>query len=219
MVLNRFKILLGTLMVSGLLSCSSGLRKEARIDDIAKKDSFAMANATYEFENDSLSAASLKAFEMRAKQKLHDVADYIQMLSDHALDKSFRMQAKQMMLDVFWDASSMISLDTSSVLKPTKFEISNFVDDMLASRFPKLKVEISKVKTLYGLKRKDKDTYEGQLTYWQTVYRIDPTKKVKLNEHKMNANILLTRIRKTFGTSTKEIWIVFVGDTEVADAD
>jgi hypothetical protein len=206
------------LIAFSLLSCSSSGHKMAmeasQQDSIGLKDSIA-AVKTYEFEKDSLSASSLKAFELRAIQKLYDVADYIQILSDRSIDKSFRIQAKQMMFDVFSDASNTISFSSNPEESLEKISISDFLDKMLASQFPKLKMEINQVKTVQGLQRKDKDTYEGQLTFHQVTYRIDPTRKVKLNEHQMKANISLARITKTFGTTTKEVWIVFLGNTEV----
>ncbi len=208
------------LIVFSLWSCSSSERKMAmeasKQDSIGLKDSMAVVK-TYEFEKDTLSASSLKAFELRAIQKLYDVADYIQILSDRSIDKSFRIQARQMMLGVFSDATNTISFNASVEETLEKISINDFTDKMLAGQYPKLKVEINRVKILQSLQRKNKDTYEGQLIFQQDTYRIDPTKKVKLNEHKMKANIALTRITKSFGATSKEVWIVFLGNTKVVD--
>jgi hypothetical protein len=220
-LIKQLVIFMLALIAFSLLSCSSSGHKMAmeasQQDSIGLKDSIAVK--TYEFEKDSLSASSLKAFELRAIQKLYDVADYIQILSDRSIDKSFRIQAKQMMFDVFSDASNTISFSDNPEGSLERISISDFLDKMLASQFPKLKMEINQVKTVQGLQRKDKDTYNGQLTFHQATYRIDPTRKVKLNEHQMKANISLARITKTFGTTTKEVWIVFLGNTEVVDEE
>lgn len=55
-----------------------------------------------EFESDYLKSESLYAYGERAKQKLLDFADYLNIVKDTALDTNFRKHARNMMQGLFY---------------------------------------------------------------------------------------------------------------------
>ena len=58
-------------------------------------------NILKEFETDYLDEASLFAYEVKAKQKLSDFADYLRIMTDTSLDMSFRIKAGEMIKKLF----------------------------------------------------------------------------------------------------------------------
>ncbi len=58
-------------------------------------------NIENEFTVDELDEATLNAFEKRAIQKLKDLADYINVFADTAYSAEFRIQARQMINELF----------------------------------------------------------------------------------------------------------------------
>jgi hypothetical protein len=210
------KFLVMTLIGFYLLACSSAYRKAA--PEMAEMDSISMRNdsfakETYQFENDTLSPSALKAFELRAGQILQDAADYMQMLADPNIERPFKSQAKQMMLDVFADATNMIEINIASDAKPLKMEVTQLTDSLLSNQFP-IKIEIQNVRVGKSLVQKKQGTYDGQLTFLQTVYRINKPENIRLNIYQMNVTISLKRVTKEFGSTTKEVWQVFLGNIE-----
>jgi hypothetical protein len=215
-LLKHTRLLMMTLIGSCLLSCSSAYRKAA--PEMAAMDSISMRNdsfakETYQFENDTLSASALKAFEIRAGQILLDVADYMQMLADPAIERPFKSQARQMMLDVFTDTTNTIEISTVANTKPSKMPVGQMIDSLLSNQFP-IKIEIQNVRVAKTLVQTKHKTYAGQLTFLQTIYRINKPENIRQNSYQMNVAISLKRVTKEFGSTTKEVWQVFLRNIE-----
>ena len=171
----------------------------------------------YQFENDTLSPAALRAFEVRAAQMLQDVADYIQLLSDPSIEHSFKIQAKQMMLDVFTEPGNTVDFSASANEQSLKMEIGQFADSLLTGRLPVVKIELKNVQPSQNLQFTRHKIYEGQLTFQQTTYRIYKPGNIRLNGYRMKADITLKRVTKEFGSTTKDVWKVFLGNIERTD--
>lgn len=207
-----------------ILSCSSPVNKQKYMEaakqesvNSIKTDSVDQQKGSekaYEFEKDTLSASSLRAFELRAIQKLQDIAGYVQILSDLSLDKSFRMQARQMMQGIFSDGNNTISTKTFDGGNSLKLTVNQFIDSV-SNQYPKLKVEIYDIQTIQNLHLTNNHVYAGALTFWQTTYRVQKTGNIKLNEEQMLADITLKRVDKEFGNTAKEVWEAFLGNIEI----
>lgn len=183
---------------------------EAIINSI-KADSMMISG--FEFEKDSLSDSSLRAFEVRAAQKLRDVADLIQIMSDTSIEQSFREQAKQMMISTFLKGANTITFKSDDN-RTEKLTITQLTDSLLANTDPKLEVEVTGIESQQNLQRKKAYTYEGSLSFNQSIYQ-RRNGSLKLTKHNMKISIVVKRIVKKFGTSSKEVWEVLLGNVEI----
>ena len=191
--------------------------------DSIMKDSLLKAEKAHpglEFENDTLSLASLKAFEVRASQKLKDVYDYAQIILDPSIEKSFKNQAKQMMLALFDNEGTTIEITLNENEKPQAIPIKNFINNLLNTNSPKPIFDIKDIKPSKEIRKYNKDNaYRGQLTFLQTIYRTDNSKPVIIQFGKMTASYFIIRVKKEFGASTKEVWEVLLGNINVAQEE
>lgn len=203
---------------SGLLLFGCGASPNQRAQESIKaskmRDSISVA---MEFEKDSLSETTLEAFEKRATQKLEDAADYIQILSDSSIDRSFRLQARQMLIAVFEKKTNTIPFDLSGKGELKKLNTLQFADSLLSDRYSRLKVEIADIETLKALSLKGKKTYEGVLSFTQKVYHYQQDTPIKLSKYNMEVVIVVKRTTKRFGTSTKKIWEVLLRDIKIVE--
>ncbi len=176
-------------------------------DSILKVD---FANSGFEFEGDSLSPERLKAFEVRATQKLKDLYDYFRMMLDTSIEKSFKLQAKQMMLALFESPESSIVVALDEGDKPQKMTVSDFANKLTSASPINLKFEIEKIRTNTEI---EKGTiYKGELIYTQTIYRMEGSNPVIIQHGATKVKYVIKRIKKQFGNTQKEVWEVLLGD-------
>ncbi len=191
-----------------LLSCKAGNQEayqDYALEEAATSDSISLEET---FQSDSLSEANLRAFENRAIQKLHDVMDLIEILSNPKNESSFRTQAKTMLLENFENpANNQISLILPDI-KPFRLTVSQFADTLLNNGFLPLKLKISESSVKQPLTLADKNKYQG-IIYFQ----MEPTANVKtLYPKDVMVNIVLKKATKDFGGSFRDVWEVFLGD-------
>lgn len=189
-----------------LLSCKSA-RPEMTADSTQLEtvaDSFSLEET---FQADSLSASNLRAFENRAVQKLHDVMDLIEIMSNPDNDKAFRAQAKAMLLGNFENDRNEISLVLPDV-EPFQYTIAQFADSLTDNRFLPLKLRLTGSNIHEPLSLQDDNAYKGMI-----YFSLEPTANNKtLYPKDMEAEIVLKKIHKDFGGATREVWEVFLGD-------
>jgi len=66
------------------------------------------------------------AFEIKAKQKLTDLADYLQIYADNSLDEAFREHARQMILDLFISDSVQVKIRIKKDKEEINLKINEF---------------------------------------------------------------------------------------------
>jgi hypothetical protein len=189
-----------------LLSCKSA-RPEMAADSTQLEtvaDSFSLEET---FQADSLSPSNLRAFENRAVQKLHDAMDLIEILSNPNNDDAFRAQAKSMLLENFESNKNEISLVLPDI-EPFRYTISQFADSLTDNRFLPLKLRLADSNIHEPLASKGDNQLKGMI-----YFSLEPTANYKtLYPKDMEVEIVLKKIPKDFGTTTKEVWEVFLGD-------
>lgn len=183
-------------------------------DSILKVD---FVNSGFEFEGDTLSPERLKAFEVRASQKLKDLYDYFRMMLDTSIEKSFKLQAKQMMLALFESPESSIETTLNEVERPQKMTVSDFVNKLTSPSAINLKLVIENIRSNAEIKKGN--IYKGELTYTQTVYRIEGSNPFIILHGATKVNYVIKRIKKQFGNTQKEVWEVLLGDIVLAITD
>jgi hypothetical protein len=215
---NYIAFCLPVLVSLVVISCSSGVRREMMIKDSLMMDSIVkdsiakatLASSGFEFENDTLSAASLKAFETRASQKLKDVYDYTQMMLDPSIEKSFKMEAKQMMLALFESSENKIEITLQKNGGPQAIPIKDFTENAIGKTSANFHFKIQNITTSLEITRNK--TYKGLISYTHTLYRIENSQPVIIQQGPMTSEYHIKKIKKKFGASEKEIWEVLLGD-------
>lgn len=205
---NSIYSLLLTIVFVMLLSCKAGNR-EAYKDYALEDETETCGILLHEtFQSDSVSEANLRAFEKRAIQKLHDVMDLIEILSDQKTEPTFRKQAKSMLLENFKNPDeNRISLILPDI-KPFRYTVSQFADTLLNNGFLPLKLKILESSVKRPLSIVDKNKYLGTI-----YFQMEPTANFKtLYPKDVMVNIVLKKVTKDFGGSSQEVWEVFLGD-------
>lgn len=202
-----YSFLIMTLVII-LLSCKAG--NQETYQDYALLEESATDSISLEetFQSDSLSETNLRAFENRAIQKLHDVMDLIEILSEPKNEGTFRIQAKTMLLENFENPDkNQISLILPDI-KPFKYSVAQFADTLLNNRFLPLKLKILESSVKQPLTLVDKNKYQGVI-----YFQMEPTANFKtLYPKDVIVNIVLKKVTKDFGGSSQEVWEVFLGD-------
>jgi hypothetical protein len=184
-------------------------------DDAAKQEAELIetkASIKNEFESDDLSKKSLKAFEVKAKQKLVDFSDYLGICSDKQMDESFKGQARQMILDMF--ISDSVRINTLLLNEPDKknIPINEFLSSRLAAGYNSMDFLLDSIEVVGPLRRIDDNNYKGRLSFSRLVKACSASDTVLLSPARMEADIFASKVYKPFGTDTLLVWSVFLGE-------
>lgn len=164
------------------------------------------------FESAELSPETLKAFEMSACRKLTDLADYIRIYSDKSVDKSFKNQARQMIIDMFADSAIVINRKITEAGKPGNVSLSEFLDQQIAEKGFTGETVFDSISVTNHLTRTSESIYSGSLSFVRNIEVRTPSGKVLKNSAGMNAGFYAIKKSKLFGNDTLTIWSVFLGE-------
>jgi hypothetical protein len=164
------------------------------------------------FEADHPSTQALQAFEVKAKQKLVDFADYLQIYMDKSLDESFKDHARQMIRDLFISDSILINLQVSDELKEKNVTIMDFLKVVSASGSVTPAVIIDSIEISEPLQKVSDSKYAGSLKF-SLQFKGSASQDISRTESNNNTvEIIAAKIKKQFGRDTMQLWQVFLGD-------
>jgi len=166
------------------------------------------------FESDTLSDASLRAFEGTAIIKLSDFSDYLAILQDTSKAMSFRDKAREMFRGLFIDENSVIQLwdpDKSGTREVTIKQL--LLDENIGSE-PFGEIIPDSVRVKQALWRTGDSIFTGKLSYSYTYNRYNPEKGSNSPLANGTIEFFLKHHEKTFGTDTLLVWDVFLGNVE-----
>ncbi len=163
-----------------------------------------------EFETDELTVTSLFVYERTAKQKLSDFADYLYVLSDTALDISFREKAGEVINRSFLNENMGIQLREKNN-DTVEIPIHLFIDHVLNESFILSSFSIDSINIYKPLQRSDDSIYSGMLNFSQNF--ISPS-HVKEFPHSIKRTIqyYLIKEEKVFGSDTLKVWNIRFGE-------
>jgi hypothetical protein len=166
------------------------------------------------FGSDTLSDASLRAFEGAAILKLSDFADYFAIFRDTSLAGPFREKAREMILGLFISDKSLIEVSEPNEPGRYKFTVENFLKDTEAGslRFGKIIPDSTRVKQ--ELKQSGDSIYAGKLSYAYTFLRDNPSAGSNPLPATGTVEFFLKQHTKNFGPDTLTLWDVFLGNME-----
>jgi hypothetical protein len=151
----------------------------------------------------------LRALETTAKQKLIDFSDFLKIVSDSTLDKTFRHQAEEMAGKLFISEKlNTINLSNPSagpnITKIEKFQQGGILKEFSCSI---LSDQIS-IKT--PLTYANDSTYIGSLTFNQKCKSSGNSKQKGI--FTQTIDIYAIKILKSFGKEQLPIWEIFLGN-------
>lgn len=167
----------------------------------------------YDFNAKTPSAKSLTAFEQRAKQKVFDFFDYVEIISDTGYNITLRKHSVELALKLFVDDDCVIQETDLKSNKVKELTISKFLNDLLVSGQGILKASISEIEIANKLQKKSENVYSGSITFKSSTDILDSTLKSKTdNIVSKKIIIVLKKTPVQFEKEKKLIWRVFLGD-------
>ena len=193
-------------------SCESTERKDSGMEETAL--AITRDSIRNEFESDDLSQKSLRAFEEKAKQKLVDFADYLSIYSDKSLDKAFKDQSQQMIIDLFISESTRVKILPRGKMKEESLPVKQLFSLDFMSDYNSLEFIFDSIKISKPLYRTNDLCYTGSLNFSQQVKSFSSFDSSITVASARKVDIIATKVRKPFGSDTLQIWRVFLGKIE-----
>jgi len=168
-------------------------------------------NIRDEFETNYLNEASLFAYEIAAKQKLSDLSDYLQIMTDTTLDMSFRKKAGEMIKSTFQSENDKLDLIELNEGPVKEYKVSRIINMGLDGKLPHVNFAVEFIQVYKHLNRTDNNTYSGILRFVQN-YTDQAVPKQITNSIKREADFYVVKKDKVFGTDSLKIWTVQLGN-------
>ncbi len=186
--MKRHLIILGALLAFILFSAKScdddpGANRDAEEEALIG----AMDSVINEFGTEYLDEESLFAFTQKAKQKLMDYSDYMNMANDTSLDSAFRNQALAMTIELFKKGSGPIESFAGRVIK------------------------IDSIRLIEPLHLTGTVLYKGVLGFREGIKSLGGDTTADVSSWK-KVEFLATKSNKLFATDTLRIWQVYLGE-------
>ena len=153
----------------------------------------------YKFEKAQLQPTDLKAFEIRGQQMVSDLVDYMNIYADTSILKNFRLQAKQMIRELF----------TSDALLDSFFVQLNFVENYeqgtLFFKEKPVKIQLQSAYLTESFTQQTDSSYSGSIQFG--LY-FPEEKFYRQNEL---LELQLVKKSKQFGENSVIVWELFFG--------
>jgi hypothetical protein len=211
--MRRFLYILGAILAY-FVFCSKSCTSEEKDNSLRQETELAQTkkNIKEEFESEKLSRKSLRAFEVKAEQKLVDLADYLHIYDDESMDDSFKKQARQMILDLFLPDNVMINLNLSGEKDQKRFTVAEFLNKDQTSGYHSRDYIFDSIEIARPLRSTDETDYRGSLVFSCRMIAYSSSDTVRMGPVKMEADIIAAKVKKPFGTDTLSVWGVFLGN-------
>jgi hypothetical protein len=191
-------------------SCETPENKATMNEEIAFKAT--LDSITSSFVTDHLSEQTLRSLEVKAEQKLADLADYLQIYTDKSLDKSFRDHARQMIRDLFISDSVMIFLLVTPGISEECISLKDFLRSSTGLPGKSLKFTFDSLILTKPLRRINEICYTGNMSFLQR-YQMPCSSNPEVSYSvKKEVEIIAKKVTKAFGSDTLKIWSVLLGD-------
>lgn len=211
--MKRYLIITGlflALLVFCSKSCETPENEQAQKREIVFQATLDSINSS--FVSDNLSEQMLRSFEVKAKQKLTDFADYLQICTDKSLDESFREHAQQMIHDLFISDSVYIDLHVPNEIKGKAKTINDFLKMTAGSEENFIGIMFDSIVLSEPLHKINDLSYAGSLKFLQRYELLSSRNTTISHSIDKEVEIIATRVKKPFGSDTLKIWTVLLGN-------
>ncbi len=165
-----------------------------------------------EFGSEDLSIASLQAFEVKAKQKLIDLGDYLHIYTVKSMDDSFKEQARQMILELFISDSVLIDPLLTDGPEGKYLILPEFIASVPVSGYHSIDFIFDSIEIANPLRRTDENSYTGTLTFSRYVKFCTTSDTAITGPATLEVEMTASKVNKAFGADTLQIWSVFLGN-------
>ena len=202
--------LLFTFFIFSSDSCDSSIEEKQR----RKKERFHQKIESIRdgFESDYLTEIARIAFEKKAKQKLVDFSDYFTIYSDKSMDTLFREKTGEMMLGLFYHSETKLEFKLDDSEKSIRMDTEELMDRLQKSEYDVLQMDADSIQTYSALERINESSYMGILSYVQSIQGIMDNDTILIDVTTMQSEFYVMKVMKNFGTESKRIWKVFLGN-------
>lgn len=154
-----------------------------------------------QFTSEQLSKARLTAMEARARQKLQDFIDYLNIIANPTLDSTFRKEAVQQAERLFVDPQAKVNLssDSQATEAPT---VHRWLEALRRANEPQSFVTDEPV-VIQPLTADEDYQYRGTLAF-TLLANATPTDR--------QADVLVKKVYKEFGREKEWVWEMFLED-------
>jgi hypothetical protein len=159
-----------------------------------------------EFIKDELSVEDLSAYEIRAIQKLMDIADYININADTSISVQFRNQANQMIRENFFEKNDAKNFYMNlGILEDT---LNTTLYYLKYGEF--FKTEFNSIEITNHFQKESDLEYTGEIQFNQRISLLNRADTVLINFPR-RISMLAVKNEKNFGSKTQEVWEVYLG--------
>lgn len=208
--MRRF-IYLVTAILCYITLCSKSCNEGNQNGEIplAEKLSNEKTEIRNEFVSEFIPERSLSAFESKAKQKLTDLSDYLNILSDSSMDGSFREQSKMMVVNLFISDTIGVNRRLLSEKEDRSFPINKLIR---SEAFPvSKKIVLDSIRISEQLHFTTKNTYKGRLAFSRRIQNAPSKDSIWSPCAPMQVEFFLSKIKKSFGSDTLQVWNLSLG--------
>ena len=188
-----------------------GVDTNADLESVLEAREEIIGEIEKEFEAPKLQKENLIAFEQRAKEKIVDFADYINIYTNGTYDTSFRDQAKKMVMDQFY-GKAKIKSSIINVKKEDTYNLSSFLAEFSHLDFELTQLKLSDIEISESLKYLDSETYTGSISFSRELLGISGQDTIFVSKDLDKIEIILNRADKIFGNDTLKVWAVQLGN-------
>ena len=158
------------------------------------------------FTQSELSVFELNAFKERGNQKLNDFVEHLNLLADIKLEQAIRESIVQSALQFFNNQESLIKTIVAD--KVTQSEtIADYLNRLLKDKKNTTTFTVEQLPQNSSMQKDDNGDW-----FWDIQFQLLPTKATNGSAFFASVTIFLIKTEKKFGSQTKSIWQVFLGD-------
>lgn len=208
--LFHFGVILFIYLLCGAPSCNDNEQDSVSRKQTALKST--MDSLRESFGSDQLSATSIEAFEVVAKQKLPDFADYLRILGDTTLSPSFKEKAKEMVRNLFLSENVRFHIVKSVKAKEEELTLKQLLSGADGQIVLSNILIFDSVKVRQHFQKTDDTTYTGLLNFTLRCTGASPSGKEIICISGKSIDIFIMKRKKIFGSDTLDVWEVCLGD-------
>ncbi len=161
-----------------------------------------------EFSSNMVAPMQLAAFEDRGEQKLNNLANYLENISDQNLDTIFRQQAHKLALQLFVDEAVPFKYYHEG--KIVESTIESYLSFLLKANNETTNFQFLNISKLSEVTQNSDGSYSWLLQYVEEQSQADES----TSNHIITIKVALKKIEKKFGNQSKWIWEVLLDEMQ-----
>jgi hypothetical protein len=164
-----------------------------------------------EFETNYLTDQTLRAYELKAEQKLVDFADYLSIYYNKKLEEPLRELARLGISGLFVSEGAMIQSFFPANENKKELTLAGFLSHDYFPAYNSVKILIDSIRIETPLQRSGNTLFTGKISFFRRLEASSPSDTLIFPGKRMNVEIMAKKVNKSFGSDTLQVWGVFLG--------